>query len=38
MQNRVKIYNKEGRTREERESCFPEAKTDITRGQVRDDG
>ena len=38
MRNRVKIYSKEGRTREERENCFPQAKTSITRRQVRDDG
>ena len=38
MQSKVKIYSQDGKTRDERESCFPMAKIEQTRGQVRDDG
>lgn len=39
---KIKVYNGEGRTRDERESCFPSMETNASkstknRGQVRDD-
>lgn len=36
---RIKTQNLDGRTREERETCFPKAfPNNEERGQVRDDG
>ena len=32
MRGRVKIYENEGRTRDERESCFPSGKINQTKG------
>lgn len=32
MRGKVKVYENEGRTRDERESCFPNGKTEQTRG------
>ena len=37
----IKVFDGEGKTRDERESCFPVPNTQKmgkTRGQVRDDG
>ena len=35
---KIKIFEDNGKTRDERETCFPVLKNGERRGQVRDDG